>query len=487
MALSDNANQMNLRQKVLSGLRWSAGLRFLGQFITWAITIIVMRLLSPQDYGLMAMAGVIITFLTMVNELGLGAALIQMRELDNSIVRQIFGLLLIINFGLFFLSLYVAPWVASFFSEQRLVPVIRLLSIQFVIASFVIIPQSTIFREMLFKETSIVELVSAISGSLTTLLLALNGWGVWSLIWGSLTLNIFRAFGLNLIKPYFHLPHFSFKRIGQAMSFGAYFTISKILWTFYNQADILIIGKLLGKQLLGIYSVALTLASLPMEKISGIINQVAFPAFAIIHTDTQKVASHFLKSVRIMSLLAFPLLWGISSVAPEVVSLILGEKWSLAIVPLQILSLVIPIRMVSNLMSPTLLGLGRADTNFFNVITASLALPLGFLVGCHWGIIGVSIAWGIIFPIVFLFNLSKTARILMITVRDVIGEMVSPIVAAIAMYISVSIIKSFIPGVDHVVSLALSIVGGAVVYGATVLTLDRDGSLEVLGMMRIQL
>ena len=477
---------MSLRQKVLSGLRWSAGLRFFGQLTTWAITLFVIRLLSPQDYGLMGMAGVLITFLTMVNELGLGAALIQRKNLDERTVRQIFGLLLMINLGLFFLCLSTAPLAAAFFNEQRLVPVIRLLSIQFIIASFAIIPQSIIIREMLFKKNSIIELVSAITGSLITLLLALNGWGVWSLVWGSLSLGICRTFGLNLVRPYFQLPHFSYKGIGQAISFGGYVTITRILWLSYSQSDIIIVGKLLGKQLLGVYSVALNLASLPMEKISGIINQVAFPAFATIQTETQKIASHFLKSVRVMSLVAFPISWGISSIAPELVNLVLGEKWSLAIVPLQVLSLVIPIRMISNLMSPTLLGLGRADITFRNVITALLVLPLGFLVGCHWGIIGVSISWAAIFPIVFLCNLSRTARVLKIGMLDVMGVMSRPILASVAMYISVVIIKLFVSEIELTARLALSVVSGTIVYGTMVLTLNREGYHEVLGLMRIQ-
>ena len=479
-------SETTLKQEVLSGLRWSAGLRFFGQLLTWVITIIIMRALSPQDYGLMGMAGVFIVFLTMVNELGLGAALIQKRDMDEGMMRQIFGLLLIINTSLFFLSLLVAPLVADFFKEQRLIPVIRLLAIQFVMASFFIIPQSLIDREMLFKKKSIVELISAIAGSLTTLPLALSGWGIWSLVWGTLTLNLFRTVGLNLVRPYLKLPHFSLKGIGQAISFGGYVTITRILWFFYSQADIIIVGKLLGRQLLGFYSVALTLASLPMDKLSGIINQVAFPAFASIQNDTQQAASHFLKAVRVMSLIAFPVLWGISSVAPELVGLFIGKKWYLTVVPLQILSLVIPIRMVSNLMSPTLLGLGRADTNFVNVITASLVLPLGFLVGCHWGIIGVSIAWASIFPIVFLYNLSRTARVLELRLLDVIGVMLRPVVAAVAMYISVAIITSVVPGFDPMMRLAFSVIGGAVVYCGLILTLHRDGYNELLGLMRIQ-
>jgi O-antigen/teichoic acid export membrane protein len=478
----------DLRHKVLSGLRWSAGLRFFGQLITWIITIIVMRLLSPKDYGLMGMAGMFIAFLAMVNEIGLGAALIQRRDMDEGMVRQIFGILLIINFGLFFISLFVAPLLAAaFFKEQRLVPLIRLMSVQFIMASFVIIPQSIIDREMLFREKSIIELVSAVSGSLMTLLFALNGWGVWSLVWGSITISLCRTVGFNLIRPYLHLPLFSFKRIGREISFGGYVAITRMLWSLYSQADILIIGRLLGKQLLGFYSVAFTLASLPMQKVSGIINQVAFPAFASVQTDIEKVTSHFLKAVRIMGLVAFPVFFGISSIAPDLVDIVLGEKWSLAIVPLQVLSLVIPIRMISNLISPTLLGLGRADVNFWNAVTASLMLPLGFLIGCYWwDIIGVSLAWVTIFPIIFLINLSRMLRTLKIGLLEVMAALRRPIVAAVIMYISVTMIKIILPGFEPITRLSLSIIGGALVYVGMVLTLDRKGYYEVLDLIHIR-
>jgi len=476
---------MNLREKVLSGLYWSAGLRFLGQLLTWVITIVVMRLLSPQDYGLMGMAGTFIVFLAMVNELGLGAALIQKIEIDENMMSQIFGLLLTVNICLFLLCLSSAPLVASFFEEKRLVPLVRLISIHFIMASFAIIPQSILDRDMRFREKSIVELISAIAGSLATLLLALNNFGVWSLVWGSITLTFCRTVGLNMAQPSLRLPKFSLEGMRDIIFFGGYVTVTRILWTLYSQADVIIVGKLLGKHLLGFYSVALHLASLPMQKVSGIINQIAFPAFASVQTDTKQVASHFLKAVRVMSLVAFPVLWGISSVAADLVDVALGEKWHLAIVPLQILSLVIPVRMISNLMSPALLGLGHADVNFFNVITASLVLPFGLLIGCYWGgIIGVSVAWAAIFPIVFLLNLSRMLKTVKMALSEVIAAVLRPLLAAVVMYISVAIIKVVVPGLDPVIRLSLSIIGGAVVYVGMVLALDKNGYYEVLDLIR---
>jgi len=476
---------MDLRQKVLIGLRWSVGVRFLSQAFTWAITIIVIRLLSPEDYGLMAMAGVFIAYLLLLNEVGLGSALIQKQDIDEANLRQIFGLLLLINSGLFFLLFLIAPLIAAFFQEQRLIPVIRLLSVQFVVTCFSIIPQSLLARDMQFKKLSIVEFLSAISGSITTLVLALYGWGVWSLVWGNLSIILSKAVCLNIIRPYLHIPVFSFKGIASFLFFGGYVTISRTLWFLYTKADTIIIGKLLGKELLGFYSVGMHLASLPMDKISGILNQIAFPAYSAIQTDPQKASSHFLKTVRIMSFMAFPVLWGISSIAPELVPLLLGNKWNLSIVPLQLLCIVIPIRMISNLIGPLLMGLGRPDIPLLFSAVCSVVMPIVFIIGSYWGIIGVSFAWVIFFPLVFLYYLSRVTTFLGIRILDVLSAMTKPVLAGLLMYITIIIAQMLLEGkLEPILSLALLIILGAITYGTIMLSIDRKRFMEVLGLIK---
>ena len=477
---------MDLRQKVILGLRWSAGARFLSQLLTWTITIIVMRLLTPEDYGLMAMAGIFVGYLAMLNELGLGAAVIQTHDLDETSLRAVFAFLLIISFSLFLFLFLVAPFIAAFFNEQRVVPIIRVLSTQFIVTSFAIIPQSLLQREMYFKKTSIVDFASAMAGSVTTLMLALNGWGVWSLVWGTMAINVCRTAGLNFFSPYLRVPRLSFKGMGQILSFGGYVTINRTLWFFFTQVDILIVGKLLGKELLGVYSVAMNLASLPMEKVSGLINQVAFSAFSRIQTDHQKVGSYFLKEVRVMSFFAFPVLWGISSIAPELVASLLGDKWHLSTVPLQLLCVVIPIRMIANLMNPAVMAIGRPDISFFNILSASVAIPIGIMIGVHWGLLGVCLAWVIVFPLVFLYNLSRVVTVLRIRLLDVLSTMARPALAASTMYASIMAFKMlFGTNVESIVNLVLLIIGGAMVYGGMVITFHRHGCREVLGLIRV--
>ena len=477
---------MDLKKKVITGFCWSAGGRFLSQLITWAITLIVIRLLTPADYGLMAMAGIFTGFLALLNELGLGAALVQGEDFEKHFLRKVFGLVFTVNFFLFMLLLFAAPLIASFFKEQRITPIIRVLSFQFIMMGLSTIPQSLLMRAMNFKKISVVDFVSGIVGSLTTLILALMKGGVWSLVWGSLASNFVRTIGLNLIQPSVRFPRFSFNGMRQIMSFGGYVTIGRILWYFYNQADIFIIGKLLGKDVLGFYSIGMELASLPMDKISGILNQIAFPAFSSIKKDPEKVKGHFLKSVRIISFTAFPVLWGISSISQEIVAILLGDKWRLAALPLQLLSLLIPFRMLSNITYPVLMGLGRPDIVFLNVLLYAVVMPLAILIGVQWGIFGVCIAWLLVFPFAFLWNLFRVIAILDIEFIDFLTAIYRPILASLSMYIIIIAIKLSL-GIDttNIGSVVMLITTGILVYSGMILTLNKEGCREMLGLIKI--
>ncbi len=475
---------MELREKVLSGLRWSAGARFLSQAATWAITLMVMRLLAPGDYGLMALAGFFVNLLGLLNELGLGAALIQKESLEERALRQIFGLVLVVNCVLFGILFSVAPLIARFFQEPRILSIIQVLSAQFLVMSWGVIPQSLLDREMSFRNKSIIDFISAIAGALATLFLAMIGWGVWSLVWGSLAVTVTRSIGFNLISGYLLWPLFSFKGMAQMICFGGYVTVGRVLWFFFTQADIFIVGKLMGRELLGFYSVANHLASLPMEKLSGIINQVAFPAFSSLQTEPQKAASHFLKSVRIMSFFAFPSLWGISCLAPEIVDVLLGAQWNPAALPFQLLALVIPFRMVANLVAPAVMGLGRPDISFWNTLISSMVMPLSILIGARWGILGVSLAWVVIFPLLFFQYLLRAVPLFGIKVRDVLSAMLRPVLMGAAMYSFLLGIKIFIrPEAHSLWHLILLITAGVGVYGGMMVRGNRQGYREVLGLV----
>lgn len=464
----------------MSGLRWTAGGKFLGQLVTWSITIVVIRLLSPSDYGLMSLTSVFVGFLAMLSELGLGAAVVQHKNLTKDTLRSLFGMLLIVSV-IFYLSLvFAAPFIAGFYEEPRLIFLIQVLALQFLLMGFTVLPQSLLLRDMAFKKIATIEFISAIAGSAITLVLAFYGLGVWALVCGTLIIRIVSMTGLNIAQPFLHLPCLKMKGMGEFFFFGGYVTLSRMLWYFYISADILIIGKLLGKDLLGYYAVGVYLASLPMEKISGLINQVAFPAFSSVRSDPGLPGRHFIKAVRVMSFMAFPILWGISSISSEIIDIFLGSKWNDASMPLQIVALIVPVRMVSNLMNPTVLGLGRPEVSFLNSLVAFILMPGAFAIGSFWGLIGVSLAWLFAFPIVFAWNLSRVVKVLDINFSDVVGAMQMPIISALFMYCCLQLLRSSnLLFISPIPMLVLFITCGVIIYLCLTLLINRKGLQEV--------
>ena len=477
---------VNLKSQVLNGLRWTAGARFSAQLITWAITLYIIRLLSPADYGLMELSMVFVAFLTLLNELGLGAAVVQSKKLDSYSLRSLFGLVLCVSVLFYALLTILAPLIAGFYDEPRLVALIRVLSVQFLFMGFVVLPQSLLLRDMAFRKIAAVDFVAAISGSIVTLVLALTGLGVWALVWGSLAIRFVSMVGLNLARPFVHAPRMNMAGVWDFVSFGGYVTLSRVLWYFYSRADVLIIGKIFGKELLGFYAVGLYLASLPMEKISGILNQVAFPAFASIQSDPELAGKHFLKAARILSFFAFPILWGISSISKEIVDLFLGAKWADAALPLQVIALVIPLRMVSNLINPALLGAGRADYSFQNSLVAFLVMPLAFWLGSTWGLVGVSLAWVVAFPIVFCLNLLRVTRVLPVSFFDVFRTLRMPFLSGFIMYCGVLLVKKT-PIMDiHIIpKFFVFIASGTFIYLLVTLIFNRNGLNEIRAIAKI--
>ena len=361
---------MSLRARVVSNLFWIGGSRLVGQVLTWGITIVVVRLLDPGDYGLLAMATVFMGFLSLIAEAGLGSALIQAPKLDDDTLRRIFALVILINGALFALQFAAAPLVAKFFDEERLVAIVRVLAIQFLLAIFMVIPGAMLTRKMDFRRASLITLAGAVLGSLTLLALATLGYGVWALVISNLVAAVFSAVAFNVVAPFLQWPEFSLEGMRRLIVVGSQVTAARALYFVYSQADVFIGGRVFGKELLGFYSISFHLASLPVQKISGIVNQIAFPAFAEAQHDEAAVTWHMLKGIRLLSFLSFPVLWGISSIAEEIVGVLLGAKWEAAIVPLRLLPLVMPVTILSPILNTAFQGIGKTDVVLKNAGTA---------------------------------------------------------------------------------------------------------------------
>jgi teichuronic acid exporter len=476
---------VTIKQNVMHGIRWGAGSKYAGQLITWVMTIYVMRLLTPNDYGLVSMAGVIVAFAMLISELGVGAAIIQTKELDDMIIRQSFSYIALVCFLLFVVVYLSAPLFVLLYREPRLLLIIRLESIQFIAFMFYVIPVSLLSRHMKFKELALVELAGNIGGGVMVLLCALQGLGAISLVLGHIVIILIKTVGVNIIQPVISKPTSSLKNIGTLIHFGRKVTFSRVLWFIYSQADIIIVGKILGGDALGFYSVGMNLASIPLDRTSGILSQVAFPAYSSLQNDPQLASTHFYKAVRLVAFLFVPLLWGMSSLGEEAFMVVLGPRWEMAVTPFRLICLVVPVRMISAMVSPFVDAMGRPDLTFKSVIVAVIVMPLGFLVGSRLGITGVCLAWVLLFPMVFLFNLFQIFGNIKLRIADMFNATKRSCLAGAVMYVSVVSLKSYIlHGLNLYLVLAAGIMTGILVYLGLSRMINKSCFQEIFALVK---
>lgn len=478
---------MSLREDVLHSLKWLAGARFAGQIIAWLITLVVIRILKPSDYGLMAIAEVLIGFATLFQELGLYSAMVQKRDLTDRQVEQAFGFLILVNSGIYILVFAIAPLLASFFGDPRLTNIVRVLSIQFPLASVGVVQDAMLSRSMRFKQKSLANLAIGLSNGITTLGFALAGAGVWALVFGSLAGAVIRPIALSLAARHWCRPRFSRDGMSDMLRFGSFVTISRLLWYVYSRSDVFIIGKLLGKELLGFYSIAMQLASLPMQRVTEMLDQVGFAAYSSVQHDMAAIRGHFLKVIRILSFISFPVFWGIASISPDLVMVVLGSRWEKAIIPLQLLGLIGPIRMIGHGSGSALTAIGKPHISTLSPLIALVIMPPAFLIGTYYGgLVGASLAWVIGYPILILLRQRFLLPPLGLTARKYFGAMVGPAAGGAVMYLTVILARSTIaqPLLGAVSGMIFLITIGALVYPAFMWLFWRRNVVEVVDLLR---
>lgn len=432
--------------------------------VSWVITIYVIRLLSPADYGLMAMVMVVIAFMSTFNEFGLGAALVQSRDISDEKIGAVYGATLLLGAGFCALLALASPLISGFFNEPRLSLLISVAGLQFLINAIIVVPESMMKRDLNFKPLSIIYLIGVVAASLSTLVLALNGHGVWALLLGNMAGALVRAGLLILQNPNRIAPNLRLRSAAAFLSFGGYMTANRFLAYFVSQADILIGAKLLGKEVLGLYTVALELASLPLDKAMGAVNPVLFSAVSRMQDKREALQVGLKNAFRWMAYFTFPLIAGLASVAEEFIPLVLGSAWVGAILPLQIVAAVIPLRMINAILSTAVNGVGRADISLHNTLVTAVVLPVAFLAGSQWGATGLAFGWVVGMPVVFILNFRRSSKAIGISAGQLFRALWQPLLAVSCMVITLLFLRQLLPAFASawVLLITLVTVGSAV-------------------------
>jgi O-antigen/teichoic acid export membrane protein len=455
-----------LIHRLVTSLVWLGSASLVAQIVSWLSTLLVIRLLSPEDYGLMAMAGLSIGVFMVLGDLGVGVVVIQTPTLDQGRLRALFGACLLLHLAGAALVFLSAPLVAAFFGDPGLVALVRALSLCLVCIGLYALPQALLARELQFARKASVDVLAIVTSAVVAVGLAMSGWGVWSLVGAVVTTHAFRAVAFQLLRPCLFFSFPSWAALRDSAGFAGWVALDRLLWFGYSSLDIAIAGRVLGGAVLGVYSVALSLAALPLDKVMSIVNEVSLPAVSRIQEDRELLRRGVLRALESVSLLAFPTFFGMAAVAPEMVAVVLGSRWAPAVLPLQILCLVFPFRALGLLFAPVLFGSGRPRLVVENnaLTLASLAVALGL--GVQWGIVGLCVGWVAGYVPMFCLIAHRTLAVLGIPTRQMVGTIAFSLVTALVMAGAVTIARTFVeeslPPVGVLTGLVLVGIG---VYG----------------------
>jgi teichuronic acid exporter len=397
----------DLKKQVVTGLKWSVLAKLITQVFSWVSTFMVIRMLTPGDYGIMAIAMVFFSLIALFTTNGLISALVRSQSEDRRSGDLIFSLSIILNLFLAGALGLSATTIASWYDNNDLVEVLWVLALLAPVTSFAVVPTARLQIAMRFKEKAIAEAVAGFSGAVVAFVGAYAGAGYWALILATVTMTIVRTVGLNVVARCQYGLTFSFRGSKELFSFALYTQTGTFIWFVSSRADMVIIGRMLGVDKAGVYNVASEVASVPMSKVNSIMSEVAFSAFARTRDDLEQAKLYLKKALRLMAVLVFPIFYGIASVSDEMVNVLLGEQWNLAGPLIGILCLILPFRMLVSVMGNFSMGMGMAKWGLLNAIVTATTLIVSIFIGATYGLKETAAAWVIGFIVVYVFLLFR--------------------------------------------------------------------------------
>lgn len=390
---------------IRESLFWMGSSSLLGQVITWTITIIIARLLTPADYGLVTLSGLFTVFAQIVSEMGVGAAVIQSDEISYPQAQSLYAFSILMGLAMMVIGIFLgAPLMVWIFNEPRLGGLVRFSSLVFLIVAMKSMPRNLLARECRFDSIAKVETVSRILTSFCVLGMAVSGFGVWALASQWLTIELFQmaAFvGIKRVVPCFKAK---FVEISAMLTFGLNLVARNILYQLYNLSDSSVIGKLASPSFLGGYAFAKQLTNLPFEKVLRIINQVLFPYFSRDKDDLSRIGDWTMKAIELQLIVLVPFFIMLFFCSKEVILILLGEQWEIAVYPLQVLCVANIFKLSESYSTNILTALGKLKEQLLYVSLLFLCIGGGIIaLSLFYNIKIALLVWVTIYPVIIYF------------------------------------------------------------------------------------
>lgn len=478
---------MSLTQRAAKGMVWTSLSMLSSTVLNFVIFAVLARLLTPSDFGLMGIIMIVSNFVILMADFGLAAAIIQKQELTAEQLSTFFYLNLLMGL-LFMVLVYLSSGlVSSFFRRSELKLLLQIISLSFILTSLGQVFRTVLQKRLDFKSLFKIENTSNLAYGFFSIVMAYKGFGVWSLIYGLLIRQLTNALLSWKFSSYVPNFYFSLKSMRGLFSFGLYVLGQRLANYFIRNLDNIMIGRFLGTTPLGFYTLAYNLMLFPVSKITGVVTQVIFPTFSLVQTDNQKLRFGYLKVTKCISLVTFPVMAVLFSVAPEFIHLVYGDKWLPVVPVIRALCVVGALQSIGTTVGTILYAKGRSDIGFKWTCAVVFIFAFAFWKGLEWGILGVAIMYAIVSIILLPIIQQITNKLIDLRWKDFLSSFSHPLIGTCLIVIWIQLLRSFVfsywPASDLMIFL-IGTLSSIVLYGLYIYQTDRSIFLEALAILK---
>jgi len=461
-----------MQQKMVKGVLWTAIQSWGSQFMTLLVFLLLARLLAPEDFGLVSFASVFISFLYILQDQGFSQAIIQRQNLDPEHLDTAFWTNIGIGMLLTLICVTSAGLVGTWFNQPQIAPLLRWLSLNFILSSLNSVQQAILQRNFDFKPLALRTLLATLASGMVGVSMALTGFGIWSLIAQQLTRQFVKVLVLWQVSDWRPGFRVSIQHFRDLFAFGINLTGINALYFLNTRSDDFLIGNFLGPVALGYYSVAYRLPIVAMEVLTSVKSQVTMPAFSRLQEEPERVQRGFYKITQLTSVLAFPAFIGLAVVAPEVVLSLFGNQWIPSIPVLQVLSLSALLFAIQGFSGNVITALGKPSWSLKANLLNSVVNVIGFALTVRWGIVAVAVAFVVGSYLVSPVRFLMVRKLAGIETAAYLQQLTIPLLGSLIMAGTILGAKYFVA--DRFVApvrLAIYVAIGTIVYGSIVILL----------------
>jgi PST family polysaccharide transporter len=475
--MSPDLPKENLTKSTVSAFGWQYTSFVAQALLQLLVLAILARLLTPEDFGVLGLAMIVVGFAALFSQMGVGPALIQRSEITPVHIRVGFTLSVLLSLVFTIVVMAFAPLAAVFLRDVQVTGVLYVVSLTFLFSGFGVVAESLLKRNLRFKSLMWANVWSYLIGyAVVGILLAWQGFGVWALVGATLGQSLLKSGFLLLINPHPIIPSLARRESRELLFFGGGFTLAHFLNYSANQGDYFVVGRIMGPEPLGIYTRAYQLMMLPAKYFSQVLTVVLFPVMAKLKDKRPQLTKTYLGGIALVTLVSAPIGVLMITMASEIVQVVLGPNWSDTVLPFQILSLGVVARGSYKIDDSLARALGVMYQRSLRDAIYAAAVVLGALIGLRWGLPGV--AFGVLGAVIinYVLALQMSKKLLECSWSQIIKALIPAIYPTIVVAVVSISVRSLLQAFGLPAWLIL---------GATVLISGL--SLMVLYLLRPQI